>query len=726
MTDHFEELPWFLKEFAHRNGWNGFREIQTRAFDIFAGSDDHILISAGTSSGKTEAAMFPVITSLFNNPCRTIGALYIGPLKALIDDQFGRMELLLEESYIPVTGWHGDIADSVKDRLVRHPQGILQITPESLQNIIANDPEDLERMFGGLRFVVIDEVHAFMDSERGQQLQCCLQRLELLAGCDPRRIGLSATISDLDGAASWLSADTGRRTSIVSDPMVGKRTITIQFNDIPEAGEEDDTDRKKGITRYYRRLYDDVRDKDCIVFVNSRSEAEITGRSLKKVAETYGEKDLVHVHHGSISGELRKAAEDALRDPDGHAAVIATVTLELGIDIGGLDGIIQIEPPLTCSSLVQRIGRSGRRGNRQSMTIICNGDPVKWWTYVEGIDMNLVKAVAMTLLVLRENWTEPPTGSHLPYSLLYHQTMEYLRSGLGAKFRTLACEVLPMHPFSEITEEDYRILIGHMVNEEQLIQMEDGTLLIGPKGERMVFHRDFCSVFKVRREIEVTCEGKPVGSIQEMPEVGELIQLAGGIWEVVDVKESQMSVSVIESDGNANNPWKSGTPGTATKVMEMMRAVLLSDKHYPFLDEEGNARLDEYREMARSNGVTETFTYLEDDVVRIHPWIGTMQFDTLRRILAQVDGITSMRYVQPYYIDVKTELSPSALADEVHDFIKRGDPESLVTQGDLVRSGKYDRFVPEALLYKAYARDRLDFDFVLDPDDRAPWNRHFV
>jgi len=366
-----------------------------------------------------------------------------------------------------------------------------------------------------------------------------------------------------------------------------------------------------------------------------------------------------------------------------------------------------------------RVGRSGRRGNRQCMTIICNGDPVKWWSYVEGVDTNLVKAVALTLLVLRENWTEPPSPAALPYGLLYHQTMEYLRAGLGAKFPMLVSDVLSMYPFREITQEDYRILIGHMVNQDQLVQMEDGTLLIGPKGERTVFNRDFCSVFKVRKEVEVMCEGKPVGSIQELPEVGDLIQLAGGIWEVVEVKEAQLTVNVVESDGNANNPWKSGTPPLDPRVMEMMRAVLRSDRRYPFLDEAGNDALDACRATARECGMTELFTYIDSDTIRIHPWVGTVQFDTLRRIIENMDGVDSVRYVQPYFIDVACDMTPERLIDGIRRFVRKGDPESLVTDRDLVRAGKYDRFVPPALQSKAYARDRLDFDFELDPDSRS-------
>lgn len=713
MTDHFNDLPWFLKEYIHNSRWGSFRDIQTRAFDIFKGSDDHILISAGTSSGKTEAAMFPVISSLYNNPPESIGAVYIGPLKALIDDQFGRMEPLLKDSYINITGWHGESSKTKKDALLEFPSGILQITPESLQNLIADDPQRVRRLFSELRFVVIDEVHAFMNSERGLQLLCCLQRLEVLAGCEPRRIGLSATIADVDAAADWLAADTGRRTQVVCDPRSGDRVVDIRYHLIP-GPENDGTERKRAITRYYKDVYNLIRDRNCIIFVNSRSDAETAGRSLRKVGEVYGDHDLIHVHHGSISKEYRKIAEDALKDPTRRSAVVATVTLELGIDVGGLDSVVQIEPPYTCSSLIQRMGRSGRRGGSQVMTVVCLEDPERWWTDIEGINMDLVKAVAMVQLSVDEGWTESPRALSLPYGLLYHQTMEYMRSGAGVRFPTLVSDVLSMHPFRNITKEDYKVLLRHMLSIGHLERMSDGTLLIGPKGEKAVFHRDFCSVFTVKKEIEVVCDGKVIGSIQDMPEEGDPIQLAGRVWEVTGVKVREMTVEVRESDGTACNPWRSGTPPIDTVVVRRMLEVLRSDEQYGFLDDAAGERLEECRGAARFFGVTSLMTGTDDGAIRIHPWLGTVQFDTLRRIIRTLDGVRSMSVFSPHYIDVRGDITGDEIISGVEDFLENGDRFMLIADNDRLRFGKFDAYVPDQLLMKSFVEDRLDLGFDLD------------
>jgi len=710
MIDYFEKLPWFIKEYIHACRWSGFREIQTQTFDSFYSTDDHILISAGTSSGKTEAAMFPVIASLYSNPPESVGALYIGPLKALIDDQFQRMGPVLGESELRITGWHGDIGQSSKKKLVESPEGILQITPESLQNIISYTPEEIERLFGDLRFVIIDEVHAFMDSDRGLQLLCCLQRLETLAHCDPRRIGLSATIADREAAAEWLKADTGRHVSIVSDDGIGDRRITIHYNDLPSPDPEtDSTDRKRAITSYYLELFRQTHGYNCIVFTNSRHDAEVAAKSLRIVAERKGYPNEVSIHHGSISKELRRDAESRLKDPSVKSTTVATVTLELGIDVGDLDRIVQIDAPFTCSGLVQRMGRSGRRGNVQDMVIMCKDDEEEWWNSVEGVSMNLVKAVAMSELILKEGWTEPADRSDLPYGLLYHQTMEYLRAGIGCKFSTLVSDVLSMYPFRGISKEEYRLMVKNLVNLDHLTVMADQTILIGPKAERLVFNRDFCSVFSAKKEIMVKCEGKTVGSIQEAPAVDELIQLAGHIWKVLEVSADKGTVIVEECEGEANNIWRSGTPPTHTRIMKKMLEVLQSDESYDYLDESAASRLEECRDLARANGMTELFSERTGGY-RMHPWVGTKQFDTLRRVLQKVIGTDRIRAFQPFYIDIRSKLSQDEILGRVRDYLEEKDPITLVYDEDLLRYGKFDRYVPESLLVREYASHRLDYD----------------
>ncbi len=714
MTDHFSSLPWFLREYVHSRRWGSFRAIQEATFDYFRRGDDHILISAGTSSGKTEAAMFPVITSLYNNPSDTVGALYIGPLKALIDDQFDRMDGILRESGIPVTGWHGDVDRNRKARFLDAPSGILQITPESLQNIVSGDPDIIRDLFSGLRFVIIDEVHTFVDSDRGAQLQCCLHRMEVVAGCDPRRIGLSATLSDTALAANWLSSDTGRRTSVIRDPSASDRSVCVRYHGFPVPDEDgDDTERKRAITGFYRNLLEEVRGGKCIVFVNSRYDAEVIGRSLRKVAErTMGNGDWIHVHHGSVSHEFRRRAEEDLKDPSKQVTVVSTVTLELGIDIGELDRIVQVDAPFTCTGMVQRMGRSGRRGGGQRMVVFCREDSSEPWSSVDGVSMDLVKAIAMTELIMNEGWTEPPVDRRYPFGLLYHQTMEFLKESTGARFGTLSSEVLSMKPFSEIDKDAYKKLLRHMVSSGQLVRMEDGTLLIGPKGEKVAFGHDFCSVFKVKKEIDVISPDGRVGSIQGVPDEGELIQLAGRIWQVIEVRSEDATVLVEETDGSAETPWKSGTPDVHPRVMSKMRDVLGSDTEYPYLDPAASNRLALCRTFARNNGMLSTFSEIEGGI-RLFPWVGTIQFDTLVRALRMVNGVDRVYGFRPYYIDVRTRLPWDDVLERVNTILSHG-PSTLVSPDDIVRIGKYDQHVPKDLLELMFADERLDTNFRLE------------
>ena len=714
MTDHFSSLPWFLREYVHSRRWGSFRAIQEATFDYFRRGDDHILISAGTSSGKTEAAMFPVITSLYNNPSDTVGALYIGPLKALIDDQFDRMDGILRESGIPVTGWHGDVDRNRKARFLDAPSGILQITPESLQNIVSGDPDIIRDLFSGLRFVIIDEVHTFVDSDRGAQLQCCLHRMEVVAGCDPRRIGLSATLSDTALAANWLSSDTGRRTSVIRDPSASDRSVCVRYRGFPVPDEDgDDTERKRAITGFYRNLLEEVRGGKCIVFVNSRYDAEVIGRSLRKVAErTMGNGDWIHVHHGSVSHEFRRRAEEDLKDPSKQVTVVSTVTLELGIDIGELDRIVQVNAPFTCTGMVQRMGRSGRRGGGQRMVVFCREDSSEPWSSVDGVSMDLVKAIAMTELIMNEGWTEPPVDRRYPFGLLYHQTMELLKESTGARFGTLSSEVLSMKPFSEIDKDAYKKLLRHMVSSGQLVRMEDGTLLIGPKGEKVAFGHDFCSVFKVKKEIDVISPDGRVGSIQGVPDEGELIQLAGRIWQVIEVRSEDATVLVEETDGSAETPWKSGTPDVHPHVMSKMRDVLESDTEYPYLDPAASNRLALCRTFARNNGMLSTFSEIEGGI-RLFPWVGTIQFDTLVRALRMVNGVDRVYGFRPYYIDVRTRLPWNDVLERVNTILSHG-PSTLVSPDDIVRIGKYDQHVPKDLLELMFADERLDTNFRLE------------
>lgn len=191
------------------------------------------MIAAGTASGKTEAAFFPILSQLSEKPAQSFGVVYIGPLKALINDQFERIVDLLKEADMPVFAWHGDRSAAEKARAVKCRQGILQITPESLEALLMNRSDELKSMLSDLRFVVIDEVHAFQGQDRGLQLLCQLKRIERLAGCQPRRVGLSATIHDYKAAQQWLSAGTERLVQVI-ESREGGRKLNLAMEWFPE------------------------------------------------------------------------------------------------------------------------------------------------------------------------------------------------------------------------------------------------------------------------------------------------------------------------------------------------------------------------------------------------------------------------------------------------------------------------------------------------------------
>ena len=209
--DIFRRYAPFIQDFIYRERWQSLRAVQNAAGDVLFNSGDNLLLSAATASGKTEAAFFPILTLLSEEPSASVGVLYIAPLKALINDQFERLDRLCERADIRVTKWHGDASRSAKERLIKHPEGILQITPESLEALLLHRKAAVPTLFSDLRFIVIDEIHALLRQDRGRQTFCLIERLMRLSGCRPRRVGLSATIGNPKEVGRLLAAGSGMR-----------------------------------------------------------------------------------------------------------------------------------------------------------------------------------------------------------------------------------------------------------------------------------------------------------------------------------------------------------------------------------------------------------------------------------------------------------------------------------------------------------------------------------
>ena len=247
----FERYALFIQKYIYRKRWTELREVQVEACDAIMDTNKHVIVASGTASGKTEAAFFPILTILEKNPSTSVGAMYIGPLKALINDQFERLNELLDDREIPVWPWHGDISQSTKRKALQIAQGILQITPESLEALLMRHPGDACRLFSDLRFIVIDEIHALMGEDRGLQVLCLIARLEKLTGCRPRRIGLSATLNDYRPAMAYLSA--GSSVGVIAVGITShKRTISLCVESFPVA--EDEKQAEQDLQKYYEFL----------------------------------------------------------------------------------------------------------------------------------------------------------------------------------------------------------------------------------------------------------------------------------------------------------------------------------------------------------------------------------------------------------------------------------------------------------------------------------------
>lgn len=713
----FSTLAPFIQDYIYTHAWTELRQVQIEACRVIFDTNAHLLLAAGTASGKTEAAFLPVLTLLHQNPSTTIGVLYISPIKALINDQFERLSDLLREADTPVWAWHGDVSSSRKQRLLKKPQGVLQITPESLESLLINKHPKLPHLFGDLRFVIIDEIHAFMGSERGGQILCQLQRLSRLMEKPARRIGLSATLGDYSLAEEWLQS--GTNTPVITPKIQGgQRKVQLGVEHFFRSDQiAPSVPSKKGrqYNSYTHYLFNQTKGKKCLIFTNNRTEAESAIASLRQIAQTQGLPDIYHVHHGSISASLREAAETAMRDPT-PAVTAATVTLELGIDIGQLERVIQLNAPFSVSSFLQRLGRTGRRGHPADMRFICTeAELTGEESLPEQFPWQLLQCIAIIQLYREERWIEPIKPPRYPFSLLYHQTLSTLASMGELSAAALAQQVLTLPIFGAISPEDFRQLLRYLIDIDHIQLTETGGLIIGMTGEKIVRHFHFYAVFSSPLEYVVRDDLREIGSIVMPPPPDNRFALAGKIWEIRDIDSKSKTLWVKPVDGIASTSWRSGGGSIHTKVLQRMHQVLLEDVQYPYLQKAAKERLKIARQFARVAGLDkENILPLAENSYCIFPWMGTIAYRTLERVLnfalRETLGINRIGGKPPYFLTVQFNTNTCEdLKEAIVSFCEKELTEAdLLTSSEAPKLHNYDEFIPNNLLRKAFAKDYLD------------------
>lgn len=728
----FDRYAPFVQEYIYQNHWENLRSIQVAAADAIFNTDENVLLTASTASGKTEAAFFPIITLFSEDMPSSVGCIYIGPLKALINDQFSRLNDLCAEADIPVWHWHGDVAQSHKAKLMRHPSGILQITPESLEALLLHKHAAIAKLFGDLRFVVIDEVHSLLRGDRGGQTLCLIERLSRIAGVNPRRIGLSATIGDPEGTGEFLSLGTGRKTIIPKiDAKGSKWRLSMEHFYVKDAQaaedkqipgalpvlEEKTDDAPANADPGIGYIFEHTRGKKCLVFVNSREECEMVTTTLRHYCELNHEPDRFLVHHGNLSASYRETAEGIMKDDSQYMTTVTTATLELGIDIGRLERAFQIDAPWTVSSFLQRMGRTGRRELPPEMWFVIREDePEVRAMLPTTIPWKLLQGIALVQLYLEERWVEPPRLDRLPFSLLYHQTMSTLASCGEMSPRALADRVLRLHYFHRITQEDYRVLLRHLIATDHIQQTEQGGLIVGLAGERVINSFKFYGVFQESEEYTVRSESQELGTVVSPPPVGEKLAIAGHVWQVLDVDHKRRLIYCRQVKGSVPAYFGQCPGDLHTKILTRMRRVLQEDRQYPYLMKNAVARLEQARFTAAHSGAAEkTLINLGGNMWCLLPWVGTYTFLTMERFLkikcADRLGLRGLDSARPFFIQFTMKADEATffrvLAEEIRKPI---DPMELVYPKELPLFDKYDEYLPEELVKKGFALGVLDVD----------------
>lgn len=612
MSTAFDKLARPIQKWIRQQGWKELRDIQARATHVLMDGNRDLIVAASTAGGKTEAAFLPLLSQVLDEPSEDFGfdVLYVAPLKALITDQARRLEDICRDADMPITPWHGDVSSSVKAKATKRPRGVLLITPESLEALFIRRGLEIPRLFGATRAVILDELHSVLDSERGIQMRSLLTRLEIALKKPIRRVGLSATLGDMELAKAYLRPDSPSEVEQVIAEG-GSAELQLQLRGYV-AGDKDD-EGPSATDAIAQHLFEHLRGSDNLVFGGARQAVEIYSDRLRALCDKEHLPQEFYPHHASLSREHRDFVERRLKDGAAPTTAICTSTLELGIDIGDVTCVGQIGAPFSVASLRQRLGRSGRRPGKPAIlrqyAVEAKLTPTS--NFSDRLRLGMVRAIAMIELLL-EGWCEPPQREALHLSTLVHQILSVIAERGGIRAQQLFGILCRSGPFRQVDAQLFLDVLRALGQPEVALieQASDGLLLLGANGEKLVEHYSFYAVFQTPEEYRLVSSGKELGTlpIDNMIAPGMLLIFSGRRWLVQEVLDRDRVIMVAPAKAGVP-PIFGGDPGNIhDRVIERMFDVLEGQKRPVYLDVTALELLDE----ARSN-----YTQLKFDPGRI-------------------------------------------------------------------------------------------------------------
>lgn len=640
----FDLLAEPIQRWIWRIGWNSLLDIQERAIPLLLNSDEDLIIAAPTAGGKTEAAFLPLISSVLNNPGNGgFDLVYIGPLRALINDQFKRLEDLCQGIELPVYPWHGDISQTVKSRARKNPRGILLITPESLEALFVLRGNMIPTLFESTSAIVIDELHALLDNERGIHLRSLLTRLELAVDRRIRRIGLSATLGEMALAKEYLRPKESDRVVLLESKSDGKE-LRVQIRGYLSDQDQQGGEKNSSFRSVIKHLFENLRGKTNLVFAGSRQNVEIYADGLREMSSQHQVPVEFFPHHASLSREHRINIEERLKEGRVTTA-ICTSTLELGIDIGNIDSVAQIGASFSVASLRQRLGRSGRRLGQPAILRIyaIETEPSIDAHPLDRLHLNLIRSIAMVELLI-EGWCEPPAPESLHLSTLTHQILSVIAERGGASANRIFATLCRQGPFQKVDSHLFERLLRCLGRPDVglIEQTSDGSLLLGPKGESLVEHYSFYAVFQTSQEYRIVANGKSLGTlpVTTLYKPDMTIIFSGRRWRIISIHDRDKVIEVTADRTGRPPLFGGGAESIHDRIVEKMKEVLSGTGIPAYLGLESKKLLKDARSEFLRLGLDQQPVYeINERSCLVATWAGTIKTSTLALVL-QTMGYT--------------------------------------------------------------------------------------
>ena len=567
----FERLhPALQHHIVNSLGWNDLRPVQ--ALSITAYLDGaNLVILAPTAGGKTEAAFFPVLSQMLTESWEGLSVLYVSPIKALLNNQEHRLARYFQLVGRGAACWHGDTPQGEKRRIIADPPDCLLSTPESLEAVLVSVKIDHARFFQNVRTVVIDELHAFAGDDRGWHLLSVFARIQRLAGRDIQRIGLSATVGNPEEMLTWLTSCSQRPRKVVCPRPSTKREPDVQLDFVGTL-----SNAAKVISLLHKG-------EKRLVFCDSRSRVEQLALLLREHGiETF-------VSHSSLGIEERRSAEQAFASRQ-NCVIVATSSLELGLDVGDLDRVIQIDAPPTVSSFLQRMGRTGRRDG---------ATPNCLW--LATTDEGLLRAAAL-LGLWQDGFVEPVNPPEKPYHILAQQLMALIlqERGVGQSDWFRWIDAVPA--FRKMDPAAVTALMRSMLD-AKIIWSDDGILSFAPEGEAQFGRKNFMellSVFTSPPLFRVVAGQKELGSVHESTfykrdEGPVILVLAGRSWKTNHLDWKRRVAHVEPTDERGRSRWLGEGQMLSYRLCQSIRRILAAEEHAAYWSSRATAALEDLR-----------------------------------------------------------------------------------------------------------------------------------